>query len=60
MRSMAGQFRIIDRDRSGMLDKEEFDLALDILFSYYDVHFTRSESSRLLKSSSHLITFQHL
>lgn len=47
MKAMGSQFRIIDRDRSGKLNKEEFNIALDCLFKAYKVTFTVTEKNSL-------------
>lgn len=47
MKAMGLQFRIIDRDRSGSLSKEEFNIALDCLFKAYKVTFTTTEKNEL-------------
>lgn len=49
LKAMGTQFRIIDRDRSGQLTKEEFEIALDILFSAYDVKFSQAEKNALFQ-----------
>jgi len=47
LRAMGSQFRIIDRDHTGQLSKEEFNIALDILFSAYNVKFSQAEKNSL-------------
>lgn len=47
MKAMGVQFRIIDRDRSGKLSKEEFNIALDCLFKAYKVSFSVTEKNSL-------------
>lgn len=47
LRAMARQFGIIDRDNSGHLSKEEFNIALDILFTAYNVKFSMAEKNSL-------------
>jgi len=47
MKAMGSQFRIIDRDRSGTLSREEFNIALDILFKAYKVTFSVAEKNSL-------------
>jgi len=47
MKAMGSQFRIIDRDRSGKLSKDEFNIALDCLFKAYKVTFTVTEKNEL-------------
>lgn len=47
MKAMGTQFRIIDRDRSGKLSKEEFNIALDCLFKAYKVTFSVTEKNEL-------------
>jgi len=47
MKAMGSQFRIMDRDKSGKLSKEEFFIALDILFKAYKVTFTVTEKNSL-------------
>jgi len=49
LKAIYSQFRIIDRDHSGQLSKEEFDIALDILFSAYKVTFTQAEKNSLFQ-----------
>lgn len=49
LKAMGSQFRIIDRDHSGQLAKEEFELALDMLFSAYSVKFTQAEKNALFQ-----------
>jgi Ca2+-binding EF-hand superfamily protein len=46
-KNMGNQFRIIDRDRTGQLTKEEFNIALDTLFTAYNVKFTPAEKNAL-------------
>jgi Ca2+-binding EF-hand superfamily protein len=46
-KAMNSQFRIIDRDRTGQLTKDEFNIALDILFTAYNVKFTPAEKNAL-------------
>jgi Ca2+-binding EF-hand superfamily protein len=46
-KAMGSQFRIIDRDRTGQLTKEEFNIALDTLFTAYNVKFTPAEKNAL-------------
>lgn len=47
MQAMGRQFRIIDRDRSGKLDKEEMDIMLDNFFNYWQIKFTPEEKKSL-------------
>lgn len=47
MKKMGSQFRIIDRDRSGKLNKEEWNIALDCLFKAYKCTFTVTEKNEL-------------
>merc|ERR1711937_98429 len=47
MKAMGSQFRIIDRDRSGKLNKEEWNIALDCLFKAYKCTFTVTEKNEL-------------
>mmetsp|Transcript_105073 Transcript_105073/g.295911 ORF Transcript_105073/g.295911 Transcript_105073/m.295911 type:complete len:519 (-) Transcript_105073:53-1609(-) len=47
LKAMGNQFRIIDRDHTGQLSKEEFNIALDILFSAYNVRFSQAEKNSL-------------
>jgi len=47
MRAMGRQFMIIDRDHSGRLSKEEFGIALDILFKAYKVTFSPADKNAL-------------
>jgi len=49
LKAMGSQFRIIDRDHSGQLAKEEFEVALDILFSAYSVKFSQAEKNALFQ-----------
>eukprot|EP00928_Gymnodinium_smaydae_P001681 TRINITY_DN10605_c0_g4_i1.p1 TRINITY_DN10605_c0_g4~~TRINITY_DN10605_c0_g4_i1.p1 ORF type:complete len:555 (+),score=154.25 TRINITY_DN10605_c0_g4_i1:114-1667(+) len=49
MKAMGSQFRIIDRDHTGQLTKEELNIALDVLFSAYNVKFSEAEKNALLK-----------
>lgn len=49
MRAMGSQFRIMDRDKTGQLSKEEFSTALDILFSAYNLRFTPAEKVSLFQ-----------
>jgi len=49
LQAMARQFRIVDRDHSGELNKEEFFWALDTLFSYYGVQFMPAEKNSLFQ-----------
>jgi Ca2+-binding EF-hand superfamily protein len=49
IRAMGSQFRIMDRDRSGELSKDEFKIALDTLFSHYDVKFSTAEKNALFQ-----------
>eukprot|EP00930_Biecheleria_cincta_P035908 TRINITY_DN24661_c0_g2_i1.p1 TRINITY_DN24661_c0_g2~~TRINITY_DN24661_c0_g2_i1.p1 ORF type:complete len:535 (-),score=113.92 TRINITY_DN24661_c0_g2_i1:65-1669(-) len=49
MRAMGSQFRIMDRDKTGQLSKEEFNTALDILFSGYNLKFTPAEKVSLFQ-----------
>jgi len=45
--AMGRQFRIIDHDHSGKLSKEEFGIALDILFRAYKVNFSPADKNAL-------------
>jgi len=47
LRAMSTQFRIIDRNHSGQLSKDEYNTALDILFSAYNVKFSQAERNAL-------------
>jgi Ca2+-binding EF-hand superfamily protein len=47
VKAMGGQFRILDREKTGQLTKEEFNIGLDILFSFYNVKFTPAEKNAL-------------
>lgn len=49
IQAMGTQFRIIDRDRTGQLSKEEFNIALDILFSAYNCKFSQAERNSLFQ-----------
>lgn len=49
MKSMGSQFRIMDRDKTGQLSKEEFNTALDILFAGYNIKFTPAEKVSLFQ-----------
>lgn len=49
LRAMGTQFRIMDRDHSGGISKEEFDIALSILFSAFNVRFTVTEKNALFQ-----------
>eukprot|EP00928_Gymnodinium_smaydae_P001679 TRINITY_DN10605_c0_g2_i1.p1 TRINITY_DN10605_c0_g2~~TRINITY_DN10605_c0_g2_i1.p1 ORF type:complete len:526 (+),score=175.08 TRINITY_DN10605_c0_g2_i1:102-1679(+) len=49
VKAMASQFRIIDRDRTGQLTKEEFNISLDVLFAAYNVKFTQAERNALFQ-----------
>jgi len=48
-KAMVSQFNIIDRDHTGSLTKEEFNIALDILFSAYNVKFSQAERNSLFQ-----------
>lgn len=47
LQNMYRQFRIADRDRSGHLSREEFNIAMDTFFAYYKVTFTPAEKNSL-------------
>jgi Ca2+-binding EF-hand superfamily protein len=47
LRALYRQFRIIDRDHSGSMSKDEWNIALDILFSAYNVKFSPAEKNAL-------------
>jgi len=47
LRCMAIQFRIGDRDRSGQLAKEEFDIMLDILLNAFKLRLSPAEKNNL-------------
>lgn len=49
VQAMGKQFSIIDRDRNGSLSKEEFNIALDILFTAYSVKFSQAERNALFQ-----------
>jgi Ca2+-binding EF-hand superfamily protein len=49
LKAMGTQFRIIDRDHSGELSKDEFKIALDCLFSAYNVKFSTAEKNSLFQ-----------
>jgi Ca2+-binding EF-hand superfamily protein len=49
VRAMGSQFRIMDRDKTGQLSKEEFNTALDILFSAYNLRFSPAEKVSLFQ-----------
>jgi len=49
MKAMGSQFRIMDRDKTGQLTKEEFNTALDILFSGYNIKFNPAEKVSLFQ-----------
>ncbi|CAJ1397389.1 unnamed protein product [Effrenium voratum] len=49
LKAMASQFRIIDHDKSGELTKEEFNTALDILFSCFQLRFSAAEKLSLFQ-----------
>lgn len=50
MKAMGTQFSIMDRDKSGLLSREEFNIALDILFRAYKVTFTPAEKNSLFSA----------
>lgn len=49
MKAMGRQFRIIDRDNSGRLDKEEMDIMLDNFFNHWKIKFTPDEKKSLFQ-----------
>lgn len=49
MKALGTQFRIMDRNRDERLSKEEYDIALDCLFTAYHVKFTQAEKNALFK-----------
>jgi Ca2+-binding EF-hand superfamily protein len=53
MKTMGIQFRIIDRDRTGQLTKDEFEVALNTLFTAFKVKFTPAEKNALFLMFDH-------
>eukprot|EP00929_Paragymnodinium_shiwhaense_P115897 TRINITY_DN8505_c0_g1_i1.p1 TRINITY_DN8505_c0_g1~~TRINITY_DN8505_c0_g1_i1.p1 ORF type:complete len:549 (+),score=162.14 TRINITY_DN8505_c0_g1_i1:116-1762(+) len=53
LKAMGNQFRIIDRDRNQELSKEEYGIALDCLFSSYNVKFSQAEKNSLFQLFDH-------
>lgn len=47
MKGMGRQFALIDRDGSGVLDKEEMDIMLDKFFNHWEMKFTPEEKKAL-------------
>lgn len=47
LRALYRQFRIMDRDHTSSLSKDEWNIALDILFSAYNVKFSPAEKNAL-------------
>jgi Ca2+-binding EF-hand superfamily protein len=50
LKAMGSQFRILDREKTGQLTKEEVNIGLDILFSAYKVTFTPAEKNSLFST----------
>eukprot|EP00747_Dinoflagellata_sp_TGD_P179926 gnl/TRDRNA2_/TRDRNA2_31542_c0_seq2.p1 gnl/TRDRNA2_/TRDRNA2_31542_c0~~gnl/TRDRNA2_/TRDRNA2_31542_c0_seq2.p1 ORF type:complete len:842 (+),score=143.30 gnl/TRDRNA2_/TRDRNA2_31542_c0_seq2:51-2576(+) len=49
MKAIFAQYRVVDRDRSGKLSREEFNMALDTLFKAYRVTFSIAEKNTLFQ-----------
>jgi Ca2+-binding EF-hand superfamily protein len=53
LKAIGSQFRIIDRDHNQQLSKDEYGIALDILFSAYNVKFSQAEKNALFTLFDH-------
>jgi Ca2+-binding EF-hand superfamily protein len=49
LNALGRQFRIADRDGSGIMAKSEFDIALDLFFAYYKVNLTPAQKNSLFQ-----------
>mmetsp|Transcript_34346 Transcript_34346/g.75097 ORF Transcript_34346/g.75097 Transcript_34346/m.75097 type:complete len:478 (-) Transcript_34346:253-1686(-) len=49
LNALGRQFRIADRDKSGIMTKAEFDTALDLFFAYYKVNLTPAQKNSLFQ-----------